>query len=292
MTVTNSPFKSKFGFESAGFIVDNEGNISAKSISLIEEVETDPGLPADFVFNDSTGDFRISSSVVDNPSITVFRAKTIIIDLELTTLSFNIVTADKTTYFSTGLVDGTGVVGDDAQGHQTGRLTWAVPVSAPDTLYYANNDGTIFGTINVQNAPSVFSEVDITQTTTSTSSTTGALTVAGGVGITGDLYIGGSLNIDGIGVTNLTSATDLGLEAVNNIVVKIDGQKLGVVKPTGSTVPVVDTTINNTVIGAVTPTTAAFTSATVSSDPATVNGIANKQYVDRTAVALSIAFGL
>ena len=37
-TIVNSPFKSKFGFESAGFTVDDEGNISAKSISLVDEV--------------------------------------------------------------------------------------------------------------------------------------------------------------------------------------------------------------------------------------------------------------
>jgi hypothetical protein len=292
MPVINSPFKSKFGFESTGFIVDNQGNISAKSISLIETEVIDPGLPADFVFSDSTGNFRIASSITDNPTITVFRAKTTIIDLELTSLTFNIVADDKTTFFSTGLVDTTGNVGDAAQGLQTGRLTWAVPVTAPDTLYYADATGTIFGTINVQNAPSAFSEVEITAATPATNSSTGALTVAGGVGIAGDLYVGGSLNIDGIGITKLSSSTNLEIEAANNIIVKIDGNTLGVIGLTGSNVPVVDTTINNTIIGAVTPATAAFTSATVSGDPASGSGVANKTYVDRTAVALSIAFGL
>jgi len=137
-----------------------------------------------------------------------------------------------------------------------------------------------------------FSRADINAITASTSSTTGALVVAGGVGIVGDLYVGGTLNIDGIGITKISSSTNLELEAANQIVVKIDGDTLGIVKSTGSTVPVVDTTINNTTIGATAPSTAAFTSATVANLPTTDFSVANRQYVDSTALALSIAFGL
>lgn len=291
MAVVNSPFKSKFGFSSTGFIVDDEGNISAKSITLLDVEEEVGDLPADFAFSDSTGNFRYTGNVADNPPITVFRTKTTIIDLDLTSLVFKIVTDDKTTLYSNGLSHSDGVTGDSAQGKQTGRLSWNVPVNAPNTLYYANADGSIFGTINVQNAPSAFSEVQITNTTPATSSSTGALTVLGGVGIAGDLYIGGTLNIDGIGITSLSSPTNLEIEAANEIIIKVDGTKLGVVNTTGSTVPVVDTTINNTVIGNTTPSTAAFTSATVIGDPATGSNITNKTYVDRTAVALSIALG-
>jgi hypothetical protein len=51
MTVLNSPFKSKFGFTSSGFIVDELGNISAKSIILVDAAVPDPELPADYTFN-------------------------------------------------------------------------------------------------------------------------------------------------------------------------------------------------------------------------------------------------
>jgi len=292
MAVANSPFKSDFGFSSNGFVVDDEGNISAKSITLVEIEEELGDLPADYTFSDSTGNFRYSGNVTDNPEITVFRTKATIIDLSLSLLVFNIVTDDKTTFYSNGLVHSDGGTGDAAQSQQDGRLSWTVPVNAPDTLYYANADGTIFGTINVQNAPSAFSEVKITNQTESISSLTGALTVAGGVGIAGDLYVGGTLNIDGIGITSLSSTTNLEIEAANEIIVKIDGTRLGVVKTTGSSVPVVDTTINNTVIGTTTPAAAAFTSATVNSLPTTGTSVSNKTYVDRTALALSIAFGL
>lgn len=293
MAVVNSPFRSKFGFESVGFTVDDEGNIFAKSIALVDvDEEIDPELPADLAFTEVAGNFRLSTSISNNPPITVFRTRTVTIDLDLTSLSFNIVTDDKTTFFSTGLIHNSGTSGAGAQGKSDGRLSWTVPVSAPDTLYYANADGTIFGTINIENAPSAFSEVEISGTTAATSSTTGALTVDGGVGIAGDLYIAGSLNIDGVGITSISSPTNLELEAANQIVVKVDGNTVGVVKSTGSALPVVDTTINNTVIGNTTPSTAVFTSAAVTNLPTVANSVTNKQYVDGTAIAFSIAFGL
>jgi hypothetical protein len=297
MAVINSPFKSKFGFTSAGFIVDNLGNISAKSINLIDSTEVDDSLPADYIFTEVSSKFRNSLGSDDNPTITVFRGKTTTIDITLTSLEFRIVLEDRVTPYSAGLSHNDGTTGADSQGKSSGRLAWAVPVAAPDTLYYANAVGTVSGTINIENAPSVFSSAQVTATTASTSSSTGALTVAGGVGIAGDLYIGGTLNIDGLGITDISSPTDLQLGAANAIIVKIDGTTLGVVTTTGSSVPVVNTTINNTVIGATTPnsaafTSAAFTSATIVSTPVSATDVSNKQYVDSTALSLSIAFGL
>lgn len=293
-TLVNTPFRSKYGFESTGFVVDSLGNISAKSISLVDAAEVpDTDLPADKSFNEVGGNFRLSGDTIDNPGLTVFRTKTITIDLDLTTLNFNIYSdAGFTTLYSLGLTHDSGDTGVDAQGKTSGRIAWTIPLAAPDTLYYANTAGTVSGTITVENAPSAFSEVDITSTIASTSTTTGALTVAGGTGIAGDLNLGGNLNIQGIGIPALSSSTNLDLSAGNKIVVKINDVLLGSIGATGSELPVVDTTINNTTIGTTTPATAAFTSATVSSEPTINSGIANKQYVDRTAVALAIAFGL
>ena len=291
MTVLNSPFKSKFGFTSSGFIVDELGNISAKSIILVDAAVPDPELPADYTFTEVSNNFR-NSLGVNNPQIIVFRGKTVAIDITLSSITFNIVTADKTTFFSTGLTHDSGTSGNAAQGKSSGRIAWAVPITAPDTLYYADASGTIFGTINVSNPPSAFSAVQVTGTDASTSSSTGALTVAGGLGVAGDLYVGGTLNIDGLGITYISSPTDLQLEAANNIILKIDGTTLGVVTATGSSVPVVSTSINNTVIGATVPSTAVFTSATIAALPTNNAEVTNKQYVDSTALSLSIAFGL
>lgn len=298
-TIVNSPFRSEYGFESAGFVVDEEGNISAKSITLVEDDEpVDPGvpdtdLPADRIFTDVSGNFRITGNVTDNPNFIVFRTKTTTIDLELDNLTFNIYEDDAfTTFYSIGLAHDSGDSGDDAQGKQTGRLAWAVALSAPDTLYYANADGSISGTISVQNAPSAFSEVDITGTTPSTSIDTGALTVVGGVGIQGDLNLGGELNIQGIGIPAVSSTTNLDLEAGNAIVVRINDVLLGEIKSTGIEIPVNNTTIENTTIGAITPSTAAFSTATLTKTATSSIDVTNKSYVDRTATALAITFGI
>lgn len=294
-TIVNSPFRSKFGFESTGFVVDDEGNISAKSISLVDDEPDvpDTDLPADRIFTEDNGNFRITGNISNNPGFTVFRTKTTTIDLNLTTLTFNIYSdVGLTTLYNTGLTHSDGDAGENAQGKATGRLAWAVPLSAPDTLYYANATGSVSGIITIENAPSAFSEVDITGTTPSTSTTTGALTVAGGVGVEGDINLGGNLNIQGVGIPALKSGTNLDLEAGNAVVIRINDILLGKIEAAGSSIPVVDTTINNTTIGATTPTTAAFTSATVSLAPTSQTAATNKKYVDETATALAIAFGL
>lgn len=294
-TIVNSPFRSKFGFESTGFVVDDEGNISAKSITVLDSapVVPDPSLPADRTFEEVGGNFRITSSATDNPALVVFRTRTTTIDLDLDSLTFNIFT-DNTfnTFFSTGLTHDSGDVGNAAQGKQSGRLAWTVPLSAPSILYYANADGSVSGTITVQNAPSAFSEVDITGTTASTSASTGALTVAGGVGIEGNLNIGGQLNILGVGIPVVSSNTNLDLAAGNAIVVRVDNVLLGLIKSTGSEIPVNNTTIENTTIGATTPSTAAFTVATVTNTATSNTEVTNKKYVDTTITALAIAFGI
>ena len=294
-TLINTPFRSKYGFESTGFNVDEDGNIFAKSLVLVDEVPEipDTDLPADRLFEEVDGNFRIKNNSNDNPTFTVFRTRTTTIDLDLDNLTFNIFTdTDFSTFFSIGLTHDSGDSGDDAQGKQTGRLAWNVPLAAPNTLYYSNNDGSVFGIINVQNAPSAFSEVDITGTTASTDPTTGALTVAGGVGIEGDLNLGGELNLQGIGIPALTSETNLELEVGNAIIVRIDDVLLGEINSSGSEIPINNTTIENTAIGTNSPSSAAFTSATVTNTATSTNDITNKNYVDTTAIALAITFGI
>ena len=67
-TLVNTPFRSKYGFESTGFEVDSLGNISAKSISLVDATEVpDSDLPADNAFSEVGGNFRLSGNATDNP---------------------------------------------------------------------------------------------------------------------------------------------------------------------------------------------------------------------------------
>jgi len=291
MAVVNSPFESQYGFKGPGFSVDEFGNITATSITTSTVDAVDDSI-VDFAVTESSNNFLIEGYAGNSPTITLARSKTYRFNLVVPELTFNIYSADQSTLYSTGLRHNDGTTAADAQGKVSGILEFQVPIDAPNTLYYGNDVANVFGTINIVDPIGIFSTVDINSTTESISSKTGALTVAGGVGIEGDLYVGGSLNIDGIGITTISSPTNLELEAANNIIIKVDGNTIGTVNTTGSTLPVINTSINNTVIGATTPETAAFTSATVLGSPTVDKSVTNKQYVDSIALSLAIAFGL
>lgn len=291
------PFESQFGFKSPSFTVDEQGNITARSITLEVTDPTDPTDPpdpdqiADFSFIETGGKFRFENGAIDNPTITVYRNSTRVIELNLTSLTFNIYQDDLSTFYNEGLIHSDGSTGNAAQGKQTGRLQFTVPIDAPDTLYYSNATGTVFGTINVQNARGIFSAVDITGGEESLGTLSGALVVDGGVGISGDLNIGGELNLRGLGIPVLSSQTNLELSAQNRIIVKVDGQLIGSVNKQGSNIPINNTVINGTSIGLTTPSSAAFNEATVLAQPTSNIGVANKNYVDSTATAFAIALG-
>jgi hypothetical protein len=290
MAVINSPFESQYGFKAPGFSVDSLGNITATSV-ITNSVVSDSNI-ADFTVSEVSTSFAFANIVGSNPTITLARSKSYTFKITVPNLTFKIYQADQTTLYDIGLTHSDGSTGSEAQGKTSGTLAVAISNDAPNVLYYGNGIGNVFGTINIIDPAGQFSTLDINATTVATSSSTGALTVAGGTGIAGDLYIGGSLNIDGLGIQNISSPTNLELEAANHIIVKIDGTSLGIIKSTGSTVPVVDTTINNSAIGVVTPSTAAFTSGSVASLPTVETSITNKQYVDSTSLSLAIAFGL
>ena len=117
-----------------------------------------------------------------------------------------------------------------------------------------------------------------------------------------DIFVEGFLttngvNYNGVGVSNITSNTNLELDAANKIVIKNNNSFVGEINSTGLSIPIntsniTESTINNTTIGATTPSTATFTSADVNNVLTTKKSVANKGYVDKTAVAFSVAFGL
>jgi len=293
MAIIRSPFESEFGFRSPSFTVDEDGNITANSITIqgaVEEEETQ--VAADFSFEEVGGKFRLEGNATDNPTIILYRGGSVTIDLDFTFLSFNIFRDDLTTKFNSGIRHDDGTSGEDAQGKSSGRLYVSLPTNAPNTLYYANASGTVFGTIDVQDPEGLFSNVNITSGTASTSETTGALKVSGGIGVTGDLNLGGDLNLQGLGVPKLISGNNLELGAVNKIIIKVGDVVKGSIDTNGSSIPVNSTTINNTTIGATTPSTAAFTSATITNKPTLPSNVTNKDYVDVTATALAITFGI
>lgn len=290
MAVINSPFESQYGFKAPGFSVDNEGNITATSI--ITSAAPSESDIVDFVVGELNNAFTIVGYAASNPTITIARAGSYKFGLTVPNLGFTIYSALPSTKYNTGLVYQDSTTGVDAQGKLTGTLTFNVALGTPDVLYYGNALGNVYGTINVIDPVGQFSTIDVNSTANATSSTTGAVTIAGGASVEKDFYIGGELNISGLGIPRLSSLTNLELNATNKVILQVDNIKLGELNSTGLAVTINNSTIDNTVIGATTPSTAAFTSGTVASLPTTDTSMTNRQYVDSTSLSLAIAFGL
>lgn len=308
MPVVQNQFQSQYGFKSPGFTVDAQGNIVATSIIAAGAGGGGGGSTgaSDFALTDTSEYFIVNNSGAQSETLNLSRNTRYTINLDLDVFTFSIYSDQQGTLYSVGLshtqTDGTVTEEEDAQGFSTGALIFTVNANAPDRLYYGDFSQGELGVINVTDANGLFGELDITSTTPSTSPLTGALTVAGGAGIGGDLFVEGylstnGLDINGVGVSNITSNTNLELDAANRIVIKNSGNYIGQIDSTGLTVPINNSsitasTIDNTAIGQTTPSTAAFTSATISGAPTVKTSITNKRYVDKTATALSIAFGL
>jgi hypothetical protein len=290
--VGETQFVSDFGFRSNNFTVDSEGNISANSINLVDSAP-DPGVLSDFIIsNDVSNNFLIQNIAGTNPSINFVKSRRYIFELNLTTTGISFYRQDQTTFYNTNLIHSSGDRGIDAQGKRTGTLSITIPSTYNESIiYYSNDAKSVFGTINILDPVGVFSNVEITGQINSTSPTTGSLIVDGGVGISEDLYIGGQLNIGGIGVSKLSSSTNLELNANNKIVLQIDNTNLGEINSQGLAIPINNSTINNTTIGASTPSSAVFTTASVSTSPITDSDVTNKSYVDLTSAAFAIALG-
>lgn len=302
---SKSQFESGHGFKSPGFSVDAEGNLSATSFNIVQD--TVAGV-YDFVITeiDSTN-FTIQNIEGNNPSITLSRGRQYTFQLNLSNFTFYIKQSDGTTNQNIGVSHSSGDIGSDAQGKSSGIISFLVPANAGDTLYYQNAEGTARGTITVVDPEGLFSEIDITSTTNSTSGSTGALTVAGGLGIAKDLFVEGSLNVAGVGISNLHSSTNLELDAANKIILKIDNTTIGTINSQGllttlnnsniNDSDIADSTItassvNSTTIGLLTPASAKFTVAEITTAPISNNAATNKKYVDGIVTALSIALGM
>lgn len=296
---TKSAFDSEYGFTSPGFTVDREGNLTATSFNIVQS-DTVSGV-FDFIITDDQANFFIENQSGDNPAITLARGRTYTFRLDLTAFSFFIKRADGITNQNTGLNHSSGDTGADAQGKSDGVLSFTVPLTAEDTLFYTNEQGSVSGTISVVDPIGLFSTVEITENIASTSASTGSLIVAGGVGISQDLYIGGSLNVAGVGIPKLESSTNLELSAGNKIILQIEDTKIGEITAQGLELPINNSSINNssitsssinsTSIGNVTPSSAVFTTARVSSPPLEQNDVTTKSYVDTNITALAIALG-
>ena len=279
-TVTNKQLESAFGFKSTGFTVDDQGNITARSLVETQGSETfDLATPANFTITENGSNTAyIWTPGGESANITIYRGESYIIDLTSLTNAFYLY--DGATQYHTGLTHSDGGIGSTALGKTSGRLVFAVSSTAPNSLTYRNLAGTITGNISVEDPIGSFTTVTVKSTNDSNATNNGALIVTGGLGVGLKSNFGGTINaLGGISgdLTGSVYATDSTL-----LVDSTSGNIVG---------PINTTTINNTTIGATTPSTAAFTTATIANSPTVNTSATNKKYVDETVTALAIALG-
>ena len=202
-----------------------------------------------------------------------------------------------------------------AQGQQTGNLSYTVPVDAPDSMFYADSDGNPFGTVTVTQ-PSVigvgvFSSILNTGNLIQNGVNANIEMKPTGTGlITINPETTGIINNMNVNTAQLTTTGSVNLTPNADVTISPQGSGTLTISPlatgtldnvtVGGTVPKNGTfsnivsaqgTLNSTTIGLTTAAQAAFTSATVTSGPATANSLTRKSYVDNTATVLSIALG-
>lgn len=311
--VTESQFISDYGFKSGSFVVDDAGNITAKSISIIDEVpDLGPGVISNFQVTNTTGDnldqnyvtegysatgyvanasidnFLFDNIVGTNPNIELTKTRTFIFDLALTTTGIFFLKEDKSTLYNLNLIHSSGDRNAAAQGKRTGTLSINIPADYNESIiFYSNESRTVFGEIAVEDPIGSFSILKVNSTTESVDLISGALTVAGGAAIAKTLRVGKSVNTD-----EIESNNNLILTAENEIQLVSNSITVGTINNSGLQI----NQINNTPIGITAPAQAVFTqvsfnSGTVNNSPINQNDLTNKAYVDTTITALSIALG-
>lgn len=204
----------------------------------------------------------------------------------------------------------------EAQGKQSGTLTYAVPVDSPDSLFYADSDGVPYATLTVAQpsiigagvfssildtgdllAEGVNAEIRLKPTGTGTVTINPAT-----VGSITNMNVNAQ-NLSTSGQVSLTPNADVTIspQAGGTLTLRptdvgvVDNITIGSVIPRNGTFSTLNSsqgTLNNTTIGLTSATSAAFTGATVTSDPTNANDVTKKQYVDNTATVLAIALGV
>lgn len=283
-TILKNPFESEYGFKSNGFSVDENGNITATSIFLQEELDSG-ATPADFTVTEAADTFNFTG-LGSLPTLTLERSKRYLFDISLTNLEWYIFASDQTSAYNFGVSFSDGTTGGLAQGNQQGRFSFSVPIDAPDLLYYGDLTGQV-GRIDIVDPVGKFSTLELTSTDSS------SLVLQGGANISGSVTVDSLLSAPNLTVQNIGSDEELRLSYTTRIeVMASDSSLLGIINDEGSTIPINSTTVNNTVIGNETPSTATFTTASITGEITQDTDATTKNYVDTTATALSIAFGL
>jgi hypothetical protein len=141
-----------------------------------------------------------------------------------------------------------------------------------DSTSAANGAVVITGGLGVGKATNIAGILRLTSNTASTATNNGALVVTGGMGISGDINSSGSASFSG--------SLDIGSTAADAVIIAGGAQITGTLTA-GS--------IQNAIIGSVTPSTGTFT--TITGNALNVTGNANIERVTEQMVALTNATG-
>lgn len=318
MAVDYKQFQSEFGFKSPFFSVDDQGNVTLRSITYLVPPEEEVDLTPDFSVTEQGGNFFVTEESAQNPTLDLVRGTEYVFRLTLSGLTFNIFSG--TVLFNEGIThteDGIDYTeGLAAQNKNSGFVVFTVPATAPENLTVRDITGNI--TFTLQITDPVFTGDGNFNNITATGDVnfigagsdisiaptgTGSLTLSPSTGSIQNMDIvsktlsatetvtltPANRNVTIIPSLNGVLTIDSGLTGtINNVNIGEDtpgtGNFTNFVASSGK--------INNVVIGDEIPTTGNFTSLGITQFPVNNNDVTNKQYVDNAVVAFAIAFGL
>jgi len=158
-----------------------------------------------------------------------------------------------------------------------------VPFGGTGTDLILDGDLTVTtGTITLTNKPS----------TVGTINNINIGTVTPGTGTFTNITANNIITAIDLGVPRFESNTNLEINAKNAVVFQINSTEVGRITSSGLEVAIANTTIENTIIGNTTPAEASFTEVTITQEATSPSNAVRKDYVDRTAIAFSVAFGV
>ena len=318
MAVEYKALEAEFGFKSPFFSVDEQGNVTLRSITYIVPPEETVNLTPNYNITEVNGNFYVTQLSQSNPTIELTRGNTYVFQLNLSTISFNFFVDG--IFYTNGVsytTDGVDFLYDTATQNKTsGYIIFEVPATAPDTIIVGNLTQSI--TFNLSIASPVYTGNGNFNNLT----TTGNVNLIGiGSDITiaptgnGTLTISppsGNLSNMNIAAKTLSASDTVTLTPISrNITIapllsgrlvidsgtkgSINNMDIGTSVPASGTftsISATSGTLNNVVIGNNVPTSGSFTSLSIQESPVNPTDVANKQYVDNSALTFAIAFGL
>lgn len=318
MAVDYKQFQSESGFKSPFFSVDDQGNVTLRSITYLVPPEEEVDLTPDFSVTEQGGNFFVTEENAQNPTLELVRGIEYVFRLTLTSLTFNIFSGG--VLFSEGMThteDGVDYSeGLAAQNKNSGFVVFTVPATAPDNLTVRDITGNISFTLQITDpvftGDGNFNNITATGNVNFIGSGSNISIAPTGAGSLTLSPSSGSIENMDITAKALSATETVTLTPTNrnvtiipslNGILTIDSGLTGTINNvnigedtpgTGNFTNFVASSgrINNVVIGDEIPTTGSFTSLGITEFPVNNNDVTNKQYVDNAVVAFAIAFGL